>query len=368
VSGVSRIGYDARLAIEPCRGMGRYLRALIRGRERDLLGFCASGENSSTLNVVQGGARFYPLWEQFSLPHHIRARGVDTFIAPFNTAPLRLPSQTRLILIIHDLIFFDPLPWSRSLYQNMGRIYRRFIVPRAAARADLIITVSEYSKSQILQRFRLPADRVVVIPCSLPASWFDFKPKTPAEKSYVLMVSGEAPSKNLKAGIAGFAHIAPRRKDLHLKVVGVKPTYHNEFVEFAREHGIGNRIHFAGFLSEEELKDIYRRAEAFVLPSLAEGFGIPLLEAMASGVPIASSSATSLPEVAGDAALYFDPSLEEEIGLRLIQILESPETKQRLIEAGRRQVLKFHEDRVGEMIQALWARLDLLAPGTRMNQ
>ena len=347
--------------------MGRYLRALIRDHEPDLIGFCASGERSSTLNLIEGGARFYPLWEQVSLPHNIRAHKLDTFIAPFNTAPMRLPSRTKLIVVIHDLIFYHPLPWSRSLYQNVGRIYRRFVVPRAAARADLIITVSEYSKSQILERFRIPADRVEVIPCSLPAGWFDLKPPGPVETPYVLMVSGEAPSKNLKAGIAGFAHIAPRQKDLHLQVVGVKARYHDEFLEFAREHGIGDRIHFAGFLPEEELKDLYRRAEAFVLPSLAEGFGIPLLEAMASGVPIASSSATSLPEVAGDAALYFDPSLEEEIGLRLIQILESPETKQRLIEAGRKQVLRFHEARVGETIQALWARLDLLAPGTRLN-
>jgi glycosyltransferase involved in cell wall biosynthesis len=348
--------------------MGRYLRALIRGHERDLIGFCASGESSSTLNLVQGGAKFYPLWEQVSLPHHIRARRLDTFIAPFNTAPLRLPSQTRLILIIHDLIFFEPLPWSSSLYQNVGRIYRRFVVPRVAARADLIITVSEYSKSQILQRFRLPADRVEVIPCSLPATWFGFKPPSPAQTPYVLMVSGEAPSKNLKTGIAGFARVASCRKNLQLKVVGVKPSFHNEFRKLARELGVGGCIHFAGFVLEEELKDLYSRAEAFVLPSVAEGFGIPLLEAMASGVPIASSSATSLPEVAGNAALYFNPSSEEEIGLRLAEILESSETRQRLIEAGRSQVLKFHEGRVGGMIQSLWARIESSRDGLRLNQ
>jgi len=171
------------------------------------------------------------------------------------------------------------------------------------------------------------------------------------------MVSGEAPSKNLRRGIAGFSKVASLRNNLILKIVGVKEKYHEEFMQFASEHGIGNRIQFQGFQREEQLKELYRGAKVFVLPSLAEGFGIPLLEAMASGVPIASSSATSLPEVAGNAALYFDPLSVEEISERLVAILESRETRQRLVQEGHRQVLKYHEARVAEKIQDFWARL-----------
>lgn len=357
MSGSCRVGYDARLAIEPYRGMGRYLRALIRGKESEFIGFCATGESSPTLDLAKRGAKSYPLWEQLSLPRQVRAHKINTLIAPFNTAPLGLPSAVHLVLVIHDLIFLDPLPWSRSLYQNVGRIYRRIVVPRAAARANVIITVSEYSKAQILERLGVPASRVEVIPCSLPEGWFDAKPPRHDEPPYVLMVSGEAPSKNLRRGIAGFSKVASRWNDLLLKIVGVKEKYHDEFLRFAREHGIGNRVQFQGFQQEEQLKELYRGAEVFILPSLAEGFGIPLLEAMASGVPILSSSAASLPEVAGNAALYFDPTSVDEIGARLTAILDSSETRQRLVEEGHRQVLKYHEARVAEKIQAFWARL-----------
>lgn len=358
MSGFSRVGYDARLAIEPYRGMGRYLRALIRGKESEFVGFCATGESSPTLQLEKGGARFYPLWEQLSLPRQLSKYDINIFIAPFNTAPLRLSSTVQLVQVIHDLIFLDPLPWSRSLYQNFGRIYRRIVVPRAAARANVIITVSEYSKAQILDRLRVPASRVEVIPCSLPEGWFHSMYSRHDQPPYVLMVSGEAPSKNLRRGIAGFSKVASLKYNLQLKIVGVKENYHHEFMQFARECGIGDRVKFQGFQREEQLKDLYRGAEVFVLPSLAEGFGIPLLEAMASNVPIASSSATSLPEVAGNAALYFDPFSEEEVAARLTAILESPGTRQRLVEEGHRQVLQYHEARVAEKIQAFWSRLE----------
>src|SRR5581483_5147307 len=110
-----RISYDARLAIEPFRGMGKYLRTLIAHRKEALMGFCATGESSESLSLIAEGARFYPAWEQYSLPKQVARFGSDVFIAPYNTAPLRLRSGVRLVLIVHDLIFLEPAPLSPSL-------------------------------------------------------------------------------------------------------------------------------------------------------------------------------------------------------------------------------------------------------------
>src|ERR1700738_5135514 len=116
-----RIAYDAQLSIGQYRGMGRYLRALIAGRAQSVLGFCSSGARDPELRLIADGTTFYPLWEQFSIPRLARRHAIDVFIAPYNTAPLALPATTRLVLIVHDLIYMEHLPPSQSLYQNAGR-------------------------------------------------------------------------------------------------------------------------------------------------------------------------------------------------------------------------------------------------------
>ena len=160
-----RIAYDARLSLGAYRGMGRYLRQLVAGREQQLLGLCATGESDPGLRLIAGGARAFPIWEQVSLPRLIRRLGIDVFLAPYNTAPLRLPPQTRLILVVHDSIYFDPLPLSLSLRQNAGRLYRQWVTPGAIARAERILTVSHYTAGQIRQRFGVRSGAAARITC-----------------------------------------------------------------------------------------------------------------------------------------------------------------------------------------------------------
>ena len=351
-----RIAYDARFSIGQYRGMGRYLRALIAGREQQLLGFCAGGEHDSALRLVAEGPAFYPAWEQITIPRLVRRHGIDVFIAPYNTAPLMLPPQTRLVLIVHDLIYMEPLPASRSIYQNSGRMYRRLIVPRAIARADMVVTVSNFTASSIVSRFGLEPRRLRIIPNSLAEEWFISEMSAPRSEDYILVVAGEAPSKNLNRALDAFARCRKLMNNsyLRMKVAGVKPAFHARFADRARLLGVANHVEFLSYLTNEDMRALYRNASVLFMPSLAEGFGIPVLEAMASGVPVVASNTSSLPEIGGDAPLYFDPTSSEHMAQILHQILVDSGLRARMAELGRVQARKFHSAVIRAAIQKLW--------------
>jgi glycosyltransferase involved in cell wall biosynthesis len=351
-----KIGYDARLSIGQYRGMGQFLRRLIAGREQNFVGFCASGESDTSLNLVSSGHRFYPLWEQVSLPKLIASQGIDIFLAPYNTAPLRLPGHVKLVLVIHDLIYLEPLPLSTSFYQNLGRFYRRMIVPKAVERADVIVTVSRYTGEQLVSDLGVPREKICAIPNSVDEEWFTRSEGLRETKGYILMVSGEAPSKNLKMGIAGFADYATRTCDSRrrLKIAGVKAKYHPAFRAAADSLGVAGQVDFLGYITQPEMRDLYLGAELFVMPSLKEGFGIPVLEAMASGVPVALSNTSCLPEIGGAAARYFDPLSPEEMGSTMQEVLGSRELQQSMSQQGKQQAGRFCSRLVNEKIEQFW--------------
>jgi glycosyltransferase involved in cell wall biosynthesis len=362
-SAALRIGYDARFSLGNSRGMGRFLRALIAGRESSLLGFCARGEQDAQLRLVAGGPRFYPLWEQWSLPRLAQKNGVRLLLAPYNTAPLRLPRGMPLVLVLHDLIFLDPMPLSRSMYQNLGRWYRRLVAPRAARRARLVVTVSQYSAGQIVSRLGIELGRIRVIPNSLSEAWFTFAAPCPARPRYVLAVAGEAPSKNLARALEAFAlcraRLAPG-EDLRLRVAGVAQGHQESFRALARRLGVGPAVRFEPYLPESELRALYAGASLFLMPSLGEGFGVPVIEAMAIGLPVAASRAASLTEVGGEAARYFDPLSVEQMAGAMEKILGDPSLRARMIEAGRQQAQRFRASAVRDKIAALWVEIEAI--------
>jgi glycosyltransferase involved in cell wall biosynthesis len=364
-----RVAYDARFSIGQYRGMGRYLRTLIEDREQSVLGFCASGEHDPELRLIADGARFYPLWEQISIPRLVRQHVIDIFIAPYNTAPLTLPNDTRLILVVHDLIFMDPLPPSQSLYQNAGRLYRRLVAPRAIARANLIVTVSNFTAALLAARCEVEPHRLRVIPNTIAKEWYDSGSGPSSPSGYVLAVAGEAPSKNLKRALEAFALCRRRGSSLRMKVAGVRAAFHAAFATHAQLLGVGDYVEFLPYVSQDEMRILYREADVLLMPSLAEGFGIPMLEAMASGTPVAASNAASLPEVGGEAAGYFDPTSAEHMAEILHQIVSEPGPRARMAERGRIQACKFHPNVIRASIQQFWdelAHADELVPAREL--
>lgn len=353
-----RIGIDSRWMTGNYRGMGKFAHFLISSIRKDvtLLGLPGASEGTAF------GLPFYPAWEQLSLPRHVERNGYTHLICPYNTAPITLSRKVKLVLVVHDLIFMEPLdrlPASSSAYQNLGRLYRRMVVPAACRRADHIITVSEHSRDSIVRSFGVDASRMTVIPNCIPNRWItsaDTSPRTP----YLLTVAGHAPSKNLRGLLKAFQALIGKfdvPQDLRLDIAGVPPEGQTPFRALADQLGIAGRIRWHDFLPEDALLDLYDQCLGFVFPSFIEGFGIPLIEAMARGAPIAASNTSVIPSVCGDAAVYFNPHDTNDIAGQLGAMIADSQLRHGLGASGRARAALFSESTVQKKAQDFWSQL-----------
>lgn len=355
-----RLVTDARLMVGQHRGMGHFARALVEPVGDRMIALLPRGQHTRDWASVSQGAGFFPWWEQRVLPALAARHAATHLLCPYNTAPLGAMPGIRRIVVIHDLIFLRPfgeLPPSPSAYQNLGRVYRRWVGPRAARAADTIVTVSEFSRGELCERFGLPPDRVHVLPNSVEDTWFVSAPMPDAERHpYLLTVSGEAPSKNLAALLRAFAHLRRDRPDLDLtlRVAGVGAAHQGRFASLSTRLGIGDRVRFETFMDVDALRRLYREAWAFALPSLHEGFGIPVLEAMASGTPVACGAIGALPEVAGNTAWYFDPG--DHLGMASVLASAIGDSEMRMNQArrGLARAALFRRDRLRPRIESFW--------------
>jgi glycosyltransferase involved in cell wall biosynthesis len=360
-----RVAYDAQAFLSANGGTGKgvQLRNLLGPCSHRFVGFATKGQNHSDRPLIQGGLSRYQLWQQISLPYLLHKWGADFFLAPYNTAPLLLPKRTRLILVLHDLILLERFDVP-SFRQRLNNEYRRYLIPKAVSRAQIVLTVSSYSKQRITKRF--PSARVEVIPCSIPPAWFvEGKVRGLDEReNCILAVTGDVPHKNPNGALDGYAaYVArlDRSTAPRLRLVGLADSA-VAFRRRAEALQIADLVNIEPYLTESQLQDLYRRSRAVLVPSLLEGFGIPVLEAMASGTPVVASNATSLPEVGGPAAAYFNPRDMADMAATLSRVLGSPTKQQEMIELGLSQAERFHPDVVGRQVRTFWDNLEGSCP------
>lgn len=356
------LAVDARWMVGQYRGMGRYAHALIEPIASEVQALLPSSYPKAIYSTVQAGSSFFPYWEQAVLPRLCTEHGISELLCPYNTAPLHLPSSTQLTLVVHDLIYLEPwsrLPPSVSAYQTLGRIYRRWVVPRVAGRAARLVTVSEYTRDQISKCFSIPKQNIHVIPSSLEDGWYVDAPLPWTQRQpYLLAVAGEAPSKNLPSLIRAFA--AFRRSadkaaaESQLRIVGIKPVHQPHFQRIADAAGVGPWTVFESFVDEPTLQRLYREAWLFVMPSLYEGFGLPLVESMASGTPVVCSNTTSLPEVVGDAAWLFDPRDVDDMAAQLQAAWVDQRGRSERAKRGLARAQQYRRSVVAKAIAAFW--------------
>lgn len=359
---MTKIAIDIRWMVGNVRGMGSYAYQLIESIKNNVVGVVPENYTCERLPHEAIGNGFFPWWEQYVFPKYIKDRKIRRVICPYNTAPI-VKLDAQLIIVVHDLIYLKSwreLPPSVSLYQTLGRIYRWFVVPKVIKNADVLLTVSEFTKNEMVERFDISPNAITVIPNSVNSEWFVNQPTLLKDRdNYCLTVAGEAPSKNVKRLIKAFSMAVPNLPlGFKLKVVGIKANQHAKFNQIANEYHILDRVEFIGFVTDSELKHLYRSAKAFVFASLFEGFGIPLIEAMASGTPITCSNTTSIPEVVGDAAVQFDPLDEKAIAKSICQIVNNAELAQSLIDLGMVRAKLFNEKSIEAQFETFWRGLD----------
>jgi glycosyltransferase involved in cell wall biosynthesis len=260
---------------------------------------------------------------------------------------------------VHDVIYAR-FPEAHSGIRDKGM---KVLVPAAARRSDRVLADSHSTRSDLIQLLGVEPDRIDVAPLGLGA--VQRHPPLPEDETrarlgldarkVLLSLSAKRPHKNLAALIGALARIpAERRPQL---VLPGYPTWHEaQLRERAASAGVAADVRFLGWLSGAELEGLWAVADTFVFPSLYEGFGLPVLEAMARGVPVASSNASSLPEVAGDAALLFDPHDESAIASAVERLLSDPEEAARLRARGLERARSFTWERTARLVLASYGR------------
>jgi glycosyltransferase involved in cell wall biosynthesis len=305
------------------------------------------------------------LGEQALLPRLAAREGVDLVHSLASTAPLW--GRFRRVLTVHDLIYAR-FPEAHSGIRDKGM---RVLVPWSVRRSDLVIADSQSTRNDLVELLGLASDQIDVVPLGLgavrravPLSEHDVRARLDlGERPVVLSLSAKRPHKNLLALIGALARIASEERPV-LVLPGYPTAHEGELRQRARVLGVEEDVRFPGWVSTAELEGLWSLAQAFVFPSLYEGFGLPVLEAMARGVPVVCSSASSLPEVAGDAALMFDPNDESEIAGALRRILSDAGLRERLRTLGRDQAERFSWERSARLTLESYARALGRAAGT----
>jgi glycosyltransferase involved in cell wall biosynthesis len=288
----------------------------------------------------------YSVAEQLTIPLDLQRARADLFHAPHYVLPALTPCRS--IVTIHDCIH---LMFPEYLPGKLAHLYAQLFFWVAANRSARVLTVSEASKRDIVRFFPIPSDKVDVIYNAIDDRFSE--PPDAAQLDQVreryqlhdrfLLYSGNVkPHKNLERLIDAFARLqSAGGSDIKLLITGSEISRYATLRRAVHRYNLHKHVRFLGFLTADTLAALYHLADAFVFPSLYEGFGLPPLEAMATGTPVLTSNVSSLPEVVGDAALLVDPRDPEAIAEGMHQILTDEPMRQRLITRGRARASDF---------------------------
>ncbi len=291
------------------------------------------------------------LWEQFTLPRLARQHKVDILHSPANMAPLFYSGNS--IVHIHDLCFVVNPQWYSYLFHTAYNI----AIPRLAQKASRVITNSNNSRNDLLQFYNVDAEKVRLIYWAVDQTFggkIDNLGREEEEQDYILYVGSLEPRKNIATLVEAYERLRSDNPDLETKLVligGESPLFAAVRLQIKKYH---KDVIFKGFVSDAELKNYYRQAKVVAYPSLYEGFGLPPLEAMASGAPVVTSNTSSLPEVVGEAALMVSPYDCLQLAETLAQVLRSKELRSEMRRRGYEQIRKFNWYRVARNVLSVY--------------
>ncbi len=368
-----KIAIDARMYLES--GIGRYIRNLIKELERldseNEYFILLKKKDFDTLTFKKNFKKiladfgWYGIKEQIKLPKLLNFLKVDLVHFPHFNVPLFY--QGKFVVTIHDLIhqhyqmrratMHDPLTY------KIKQLGYRTIFKNAVSKSSKILTPSNYVKDLLVKEWRVAEKKIIVTPEAVDDKIINlgqgsrvkgqevlqkFNIKTP----FIFYVGNAHPHKNVEGLIKAFLKLEQTYKNLTLVLSG---SDHYFWQRIKKEYKQKNII-YTGFITDEELVALYKNAKAFVMPSFEEGFGIPLLEAMACSCPVVSSDVGSLKEVGGDAALYFDPINIGDMVEKIQQVLNKENVRVELIKKGRERVKQFSWERLAKQTLEVYSK------------
>jgi len=382
--GFLRIGINARYLQRQMTGIERYTSELIRNLGRmdskdKFMLFFNKHERLPNLrfadNIIPYVSRFPTkrvmlriLWEELFLYFEIRKKKLDIFHGPSFVVPLIKPKNCKYVITIHDLSWFL-YPESFTFF---NKLFFKIFLPVSILNSDRIIADSLSTKGDIIRFFNVNPSKIEVIYLGIDDSFIkplrserneDILRKYGLPKDYILSIGSLLPRKNVVNIIKAFNELKKKGLNDKLVIIGKKAWLYDQIFSVINDFNIEREIIFTGYVDDKDLPFLYSRAKLLLFPSLYEGFGLPILEAMACGCPVITSNVSSMPEVAGDAALLVNPDSVDSIVLAMEKILYNDKMRESLISKGYIQARRFNWKRTAKQTLALYRKVYDNKPG-----
>ncbi len=370
------IGYDAKRAFKNFTGLGNYSRSLIS----TLSEYYPDNEyilytppyndhpehafaNKSNIKIVQPQGlykTFSSAWRSFGVSKYAQRNKVEIFHGLSGELPTGLAKQNiRSVVTIHDLIFLRYpqfyKPIDRSIYKKKFRA--------ACNQADLVIAISKQTKDDIVNFFGIKEEKIRLVYQGCNPQFYSAcsqnQKQAVAQKyglpqKYILYVGTIEERKNLNTIVRA---LSPMPKDLHIVALGKSTKYMEKVTAEINRLKLNDRVKFIHKSDFCDLPAIYQQAQAFVLPSVFEGFGIPVLEALNSKIPVITANTSSLPEAGGPHSLYINPTDSKELEKTLFQLFAHPELKESMVINGYKYAQNFREQKLAKNIWSVYQEL-----------
>ncbi len=318
---------------------------------------------SDNVKIKTIGGRMFADFEQFFLPLAVKREQVDLLHCTGNTAPFFC--SVPLVQTLHDVIFMDTIPSGDTFYQQFGNLYRRKLVPLVTPRSQAIITVSHYERERIVQRLGIKREKIHVIYNGLNEIHFNkhasqqrrqqVRSKYQLPPEFILFLGNQTTRKNPARVIEAYAkYAAATSSPLPLVTPGLTRGFITHRLSQLDLPFDEERYITPGYIADADLPVLYAMSKLFLFPSLSEGFGMPLIEAMACGSPVISSDTSCLPEIAGNAAVLVNPLKADELTAAIVSLSSNDELRRKKIEAGYFNAKRFSWNRAAESVLTIY--------------
>jgi glycosyltransferase involved in cell wall biosynthesis len=363
-----RIGIDARMYTES--GIGRYLRNLLiqlrlTDHQNNYVIFCLQKDydaihlvlSSDKWKIIVADFKWYTIAEQVKFPFLLYREHLDLVHFPHFNIPLFY--FKKFIVTIHDLTHYTFAMKRASTHSpftySIKHAAYSLVFWYAVTFSYKIFTVSDYIKTALLRKFHCPPIKIIVThesaekPLQLsPSEMSNALTRLAINTPYFLYIGNAHPHKNLEFLLSAFKELRVTAASVHLVLVGKENYFWTNLLDWAKQNGITGNVTYLGYVNDVDLAVLYSNSLGFVFPSLSEGFGLPVLEAMSYGCPVICSETTSLPEVAGDAAVYIDPTNQDSLVRAMHTLYSSSDIREERKKLGFSQIKKFSWEEMGK--------------------